>query len=651
MDGVSADDLDRVVGDAAAVRSVFDNLNVLVACYAGPELRAVAANAALRALTGQSEVIGKPYVELFPEMESQQVPDLLQRVRRTREVQVGREWRFQVGAAPGPVRDLFLDFVVTPHPEDDDAVICYAIDVSERVHQRDAERRKAVDAQRRYEAVRDVVDELQRALLPVGLPVLASLDIAARYLIAAHDQSAGGDWFDAITLPGGTVALVVGDVVGHGVTASASMGQIRAVLKQSLSSTDTLEAALAHVDRFACSEPPLKATTLAVMVIDPATGRAEYSLCGHPPIMVVSAGGSTAFLDHPASVPLGVGHRHSVSGTRLTPGDVVMLYSDGLVEHPGRPLAETTAQLAQVAANAVANRVLPVGAAASPAARACELTVELMTRGGYDDDVTALAAQFRAAPAPTLGAEVTCDAGGAAQVLATTARWLDALNVGHDAALAVELAVNEAVENAIEHAYLDTAPGLLRITGELHPDGVAEITVGDDGRWRHPVRDRLRNSRGLALVERLVDHVVVKTDATRHPLGHGTVMTVRHRLTRPALIAATGRPTASPSTAVYASEQHPDGGAVTLRVMGAVNAVNADRFAADVADAARGGTVDLTVDLSALTQLSSSGVRTLFEIADNLNAHQRRLTLVADPATPARVVIDLVGLAHAHPSG
>ncbi len=86
------------------------------------------------------------------------------------------------------------------------------------------------DAARGNPAGRGIVAELQEALLPTALPVLPRARIAARYLVAGQEQAAGGDWFDAIPLDGGAVALVVGDVVGHGLSASAAMGQLRAVL-------------------------------------------------------------------------------------------------------------------------------------------------------------------------------------------------------------------------------------------------------------------------------------------------------------------------------------------------------------------------------------------------------------------------------------
>ena len=118
----------------------------------------------------------------------------------------------------------------------------------------------------------DVVAELQQALLPAALPVLPGLSIAARYLVAAPDQAAGGDWFDVIPLPDGAVALVVGDVVGHGVAASAAMGQLRAVLGELLLETGDVQAALHRIDRMAKRPQALRATTVCVAVLDAASG-------------------------------------------------------------------------------------------------------------------------------------------------------------------------------------------------------------------------------------------------------------------------------------------------------------------------------------------------------------------------------------------
>jgi hypothetical protein len=136
-------------------------------------------------------------------------------------------------------------------------------------------------------ADRGIVAELQEALLPTTLPMLPRARIAARYLVAGLEQAAGGDWFDAIPLDGGDIALVVGDVVGHGATASAAMGQLRAVLAELLAAEDDLGQVLRRADAFAARMPSLRATTLALVVLDPAAGTLRYTTCGHPPPLVI----------------------------------------------------------------------------------------------------------------------------------------------------------------------------------------------------------------------------------------------------------------------------------------------------------------------------------------------------------------------------
>src|SRR6185369_3274019 len=112
---------------------------------------------------------------------------------------------------------------------------------------------------------------LQRQLLPPGLPVLPAVLVAASYL-PAGGAAAGGDWFDAIALPGGRVALVVGDVVGHGMAASAAMGQLRAVLHDRLEESGDLLAAVRAADRTAHRVPEARVATVCGAVLNPADG-------------------------------------------------------------------------------------------------------------------------------------------------------------------------------------------------------------------------------------------------------------------------------------------------------------------------------------------------------------------------------------------
>ena len=201
-----------------------------------------------------------------------------------------------------------------------------------------------------------IVAELQEALLPTALPVLPRVRIAARYLVAGQEQAAGGDWFDAIPLDGGAVALVVGDVVGHGVAASAAMGQLRAVLAELLAAEDDLGQVLRRTGAFAARTPSLRAATLALVVLDPAAGTLRYTTCGHPPPLVIGVDGKARYLEGTGTGPLGTGSPPVLASSTLAPGELVLLYSDGLVERPDRTIAEGMGELAVVAADAAANR-------------------------------------------------------------------------------------------------------------------------------------------------------------------------------------------------------------------------------------------------------------------------------------------------------
>ena len=226
----------------AIAREIFDALPVMVVALGGPEHRVIAANAACRAFLGRDDLVERADREAFPELAGQHFYEVLDRVYASGEAQVAREWRFQVDRGHDTLVDTYIDFVCAPWHGPDGAVaglVIAASDTTAEAQERNEALVRAADADRRYEAARNVVIDLQHALLPTMLPVLPQTRIAARYLVAGHEQAAGGDWFDAIVLADGIVALVVGDVVGHGVTASAAMGQLRAVLNDRLVSNPT----------------------------------------------------------------------------------------------------------------------------------------------------------------------------------------------------------------------------------------------------------------------------------------------------------------------------------------------------------------------------------------------------------------------------
>ena len=327
---------------------------------------------------------------------------------------------------------------------------------------------------------------LQEALLPPALPVLPRARIAARYLAAGQEQAAGGDWFDAVPLTDGTVALVVGDVVGHGIAASAAMGQLRSVLDELLAAEPDLGTVLTRAEAFAAERAALRAATMALAVLDPADGTLRYTTCGHPPPLIISTDGTSRYLPGTRTGPLGTGSAPDLATVALRPGELVLFYSNGLIERPNRTVAEGMAELAKVAADAAASLALPASAGPTAADRVCQLTVDLLARAGYADDVTTLAAQRLAEPVPALHLELPGELTSVTTARHAFAAWLDQIDAAAEDRGDLQLAIAEIVTNAIEHAYLPDRPGLVELRAALCDDGYLECQITDHGSWRAP---------------------------------------------------------------------------------------------------------------------------------------------------------------------
>ena len=655
MAGAAHDDrAGRLVGEASVVRDAFEQLPMILMGMAGPDHRVVAMNAACRAYVGRSDVIGLPIREAFPDIAGQQLYEFLDRAYASGQPQTGQEWRAQIEAGSG-IREIYADFTIVPWRAADgtiDGLLVTAADATERVRRRQASQEKTADLARRCQAARDVVAELQQALLPTALPVLPRASIAAHYLVAGQEQAAGGDWFDAIPLGEGRVALIVGDVVGPGVAASAAMGQLRAVLAELFTAESDLALVLERITAFAARTAALRAATLAVAVLHPAEGTLCYATCGHPPPLIVGADGATRFLDGSRAGPLGTGPAPIPVTDTLGPGELLLLYSDGLIERPDRTIAEGMAELALVAAEAAANRTMAAGAARSAAERVCQLTVELLTRTGYADDVTTLAAHVTE-PVPAMRLELLAERPSLTVARQAFGEWLDRLDATQDDRADLRLALVEIVTNAIEHAYSGGEPGSVEITAELDDYGIMACRITDHGSWRQPDPAEADRGHGLMVAGQVVDTLTVSHRPAPDGGDEDTVVTLRHRLRRPAVLGIdprSARPADYPPEPSFAVETMFDGERGSALVRGPVDITTADLLARRLLSASRGGTVSLLADLTGVTQLASAGVRALYLVRDLLAAHKKDLILVAAAASSARMVLDLVQLPHTAPS-
>ncbi|MCS0603820.1 SpoIIE family protein phosphatase [Streptomyces sp. LP11] len=216
-----------------------------------------------------------------------------------------------------------------------------------------------IDNARWYQNARDTALTLQRSLLPSDPPVAAGLEVASRYQPAGATSEVGGDWFDVIPLEGGKTALVVGDVMGSGISAAAAMGRLRTATA-TLAALDLDPALLLeHLDR-TTSTLDQSIATCVYAVHDPRSRRCRIANAGHLPPVRVRPGRPPELLDLPTGVPLGVGGvGFSTVTVDFEPGDELVFYTDGLVEtrrhslderldfllslldDPGRPLEET----------------------------------------------------------------------------------------------------------------------------------------------------------------------------------------------------------------------------------------------------------------------------------------------------------------------
>ncbi|WP_445525550.1 SpoIIE family protein phosphatase [Streptomyces cyslabdanicus] len=203
----------------------------------------------------------------------------------------------------------------------------------------------SIDHARWYQNQRRAADNFQRSLLPRKPARRPGLDIACRYQPASTICGIGGDWYDAIALSGDRTALVIGDVMGSGSGAAATMGQLRTATR-TLAALDLDPAAvLCHLDRIT-GELEQRFATCTYAVYDPRRACCHVAMAGHLPPVLVPAGGAPRLLDLPTGAPLGVGSvPFETTRLRIGPGDGLLLYTDGLVETRRRSLDEQLATL------------------------------------------------------------------------------------------------------------------------------------------------------------------------------------------------------------------------------------------------------------------------------------------------------------------
>ncbi|KUI17627.1 histidine kinase [Mycobacterium sp. GA-1285] len=352
----------------------------------------------------------------------------------------------------------------------------------QRVHQLDQQRETAL--------------ALQHAILG---PTVSS-GFAVRYQPATRPLQVGGDWYDVVDLDDGRIALIVGDCVGHGLTAATVMGQLRSACRALLLEHPGPAAALTALDRFAARLPGARCTTAFCAVLDPDTGELLYSSAGHPPPVLILPDGTSRLLDDASVTPLGLPFDHIRPEGRqvIPPRATLLLYTDGLVERRRESLDKGIRRAVDVLESHSATALDDL---------ADEIMTQLTPGLGYQDDV---ALMLYRQPAP-LEIEFSADPAELAGTRSSLRKWLVRAGVDSSQTLDVLIATGEALANAIEHGHRDRPGGSVRLRAAVLADRL-HLTIADTGVWKVPhVDPAAHRGRGIALMRALMHDVRIET--------------------------------------------------------------------------------------------------------------------------------------------
>lgn len=339
-------------------------------------------------------------------------------------------------------------------------------------------------------------DVLQRSMLPTRPPDLPGIQVAYRYLPGNPQAQVGGDWFDAIPLTSNRVALVVGDVMGHGIHSAAAMGRLRAAV-QTLAALNLpphevcrhLDEVAAHMGEVAAHMDSSTLATLLYCVYDPVNNRLQAATAGHIPPVLVSADGRAELMELPPGGPIGMGGVTFESAEFDAPaGTLFVGCTDGLVEMRGSSLSQGLAALCG-----------SISDPAAPLDEQCESLLRSFNIAEREDDVALLMARLCGIPAQDVAhwiLEPSQEAAGNARRLVRIALTQWGLRECADTA---ELLVSEVVTNAVNHATRPIGLRLLRTTTLQ-----CEVSDDDPGapvlQQPEPLDDA---GRGLYLVSKL----------------------------------------------------------------------------------------------------------------------------------------------------
>ncbi len=514
---------------------------------------------------------------------------------------------------------------------------------------------QAIERARPYARERRVAETLQRALLPGALPQCPGIVVRSAYRSGgAWESDIGGDWYDMFWLPDGRIALSIGDVAGRGLRAAVTMGQLRQSIRAAaLADADPPGVLRRASDLLGLTDGDAAMATALFGVLDPNTSEFAYATAGSPAPILVAPDKEPARLPC-GGLPLGYLGIDQPPSHRVTlpRGSLIVLYTDGLTETRHDPIVGEAAVI-EAAHHALME---------PEADHADAIVKRVLTHGHISDDIAVLTVAVAARPFDRFEILLPSEPRSAVVVRQALRRLAADTGLDRERLTAIMVAVGEAVNNVIEHAY-GAATGQLRVRAYVDEGRTLRVEVADDGTWR---RDRpfTGGGHGLRVMEALADAVEVESTSAgttvrlamklpqepgrmpvelpADPGGAASGMLERRLAGGSPGMEGPARPARGTPFGIDRAGEIP-----VVTIGGDMDLRDAAAFEAALDQAARAESRGVIVALTDTAYLDSYAIGALLRFGRRLATNRRELLLVVPSSATLRRLVHIAGMGQA----